>query len=111
MSTWRRVNDDTMPPRIKTGANYHNSRLAQHEAVRNGYDTAIFLNHKATVAECPGSCIAIYRNGVLIVTVPNIPGFYTDNIGARGKGTFIYRVCGAGTQNCSNQVTVKFGGG
>jgi branched-chain amino acid aminotransferase len=65
VSTWRRVNDDTMPPRIKTGANYHNSRLAQHEAVRNGYDTAIFLNHKATVAECPGSCIAIYRNGVL----------------------------------------------
>jgi len=55
--------------------------------------------------------IDIYRNGVLIATVPNIPGFYTDNIGARGKGTYTYRVCGAGTQNCSNQVTVRFGGG
>ena len=55
--------------------------------------------------------IDIYRNGVLIVTVPNIPGFYTDNIGARGKGTYTYRVCDAGTQHCSNQVTVKFGGG
>jgi hypothetical protein len=55
--------------------------------------------------------IDIYRNNVLIATVPNIPGFYTDNIGARGKGTYTYRVCGAGTQNCSNQVTVKFGGG
>jgi len=55
--------------------------------------------------------IDIYRNGVLIVTVPNTSGFYTDNIGVRGKGTYIYRVCGAGTQNCSNQVTVKFGGG
>ena len=55
--------------------------------------------------------IDVYRNGVLVATVPNIPGFYTDNIGARGKGTFIYRVCDAGTQNCSNQVTVKFGGG
>src|SRR5262249_16050304 len=55
--------------------------------------------------------IDIYRNGVLITTVPNVPGFYTDNIGARGKGTYTYRVCGAGTQNCSNQVTVKFGGG
>ncbi|KAF5406965.1 MAG: hypothetical protein Udaeo2_29440 [Candidatus Udaeobacter sp.] len=30
--------------------------------------------------------IDIYRNGVLITTVPNIPGFYTDNIGVRGKG-------------------------
>jgi len=55
--------------------------------------------------------IDIYRNGVLIVTVPNIPGFYTDHIGLRGKGTYTYRVCDAGTQNCSNQVTVKFGGG
>src|SRR6266550_1332776 len=55
--------------------------------------------------------IDIYRNGVLIATVPNIPGFYTDQIGARGKGTYIYRVCGGGTQTCSNEVTVRFGGG
>jgi hypothetical protein len=55
--------------------------------------------------------IDIYRNGVLITTVSNIPGFYTDNIGARGKGTYTYRVCDTGTQHCSNQVTVKFGGG
>ena len=58
-----------------------------------------------------GQSVDIYRNGVLIVTVSNIPGFYTDNIGARGKGTYTYRVCDAGTQHCSNQVTVKFGGG
>jgi hypothetical protein len=55
--------------------------------------------------------IDIYRNGALIATVPNIPGFYTDQIGVRGKGTYTYRVCGADTQNCSNQITVKFGGG
>jgi hypothetical protein len=53
--------------------------------------------------------IDIYRNGVLIATVPNIPGFYTDHIGARGKGSYTYKVCEAGTQNCSNQVTVMFG--
>jgi hypothetical protein len=55
--------------------------------------------------------IDIYRNNVLIATVSNIPGFYTDNIGARGKGTYTYRVCDTGTQHCSNQVTVRFGGG
>jgi hypothetical protein len=55
--------------------------------------------------------IDIYRNGVLIAIVPTIPGFYTDHIGARGKGSYTYRVCAAGTQNCSNQVTVRFGGG
>jgi glucose/arabinose dehydrogenase len=55
--------------------------------------------------------IDIYRNDVFTVTVPNIPGFYTDRIGARGGGTYTYRVCQAGTGNCSNQVTVRFGGG
>lgn len=73
VSTWRRISDDTMPPRIKTGANYHNSRLAQHEANRNGYDTAIFLNQRATVAECPGSCLALVRDG-LISTPPSTSG-------------------------------------
>ena len=55
--------------------------------------------------------IDVYRNGVLIAMVPNISAFYTDHIGVRGKGTYTYRVCDAGTQNCSNQVTVRFGGG
>ena len=55
--------------------------------------------------------IDIYRNGMFTVTVPNIPGFYTDRIGARGGGTYTYRVCEAGTQHCSNEVTVRFGGG
>jgi hypothetical protein len=36
---------------------------------------------------------------VLIATVPNILGFYTDHIGVRGKGTYTYKVCEAGTQN------------
>jgi len=55
--------------------------------------------------------IDIYRNGVLFVFVPSVPALYTDHIGARGKGTYLYRVCDTGTQNCSNQVTVRFGGG
>ena len=54
--------------------------------------------------------IDIYRNGVLIATVLNT-GFYTDHIGRNGRGTYTYRVCEAGTGNCSNQVTVTFGSG
>jgi serine protease len=56
------------------------------------------------------SSIDVYRNGVLVATVPN-SGFYTHQIGARGRGSYTYKVCEAGTQNCSNQVTVRFGGG
>lgn len=73
VSSWRRIGDDTMPPRIKTGANYHNSRLAHQEAVRNGYDTALFLNQRGHVAEAPGSCIVMVREGRLF-TPPGTSG-------------------------------------
>ncbi len=73
ISSWRRISDDAMPPRIKTGANYHNSRLAQHEATRNGYDTAFFLNHRGTLAEAPGSCVMMVRGGELC-TPPGTSG-------------------------------------
>ena len=54
--------------------------------------------------------IDIYRDGVVIATVPN-NGSYKDFIGVRGGNVrYTYKVCEAGTQNCSNQVTVRFGG-
>ena len=52
--------------------------------------------------------VDIYRNGTLIATVPAQSGFYTDHINQNGRGTYTYRVCEAGTGNCSNQVTVRF---
>jgi hypothetical protein len=54
--------------------------------------------------------IDIYRDGVVIATVPN-NGSYKDFIGVRGGNVrYIYKVCDAGTTNCSNEVTVRFGG-
>ncbi|MBP2326417.1 branched-chain amino acid aminotransferase [Kibdelosporangium banguiense] len=73
ISSWRRISDDSMPPRIKTGANYHNSRLAQHEAVRNGYETTLLLNQHGTVSESPGACVVMVRDGKL-VTPPGTSG-------------------------------------
>jgi len=58
-------------------------------------------------AGATSSSIDVYRNGVLIVTVPN-NGLYTDHPNGRGHATYIYKVCEAGTGNCSNQVTVNF---
>lgn len=66
ISSWQRINDNSLSPRIKCGANYINSRMAQLEALNNGYDTVIFLNHRGTVSEGPGSCLFIVRDGVLI---------------------------------------------
>jgi hypothetical protein len=51
--------------------------------------------------------VDVYRNNALITTTAN-DGFYTDIIGGRGHATYTYRVCEAGSQTCSNQVTVTF---
>jgi hypothetical protein len=52
--------------------------------------------------------IDVYRNGPPpIATVPNT-GAYTDSTGDTGRAQYRYRVCEAGTANCSNDVTVRF---
>ena len=66
VSSWTRINDNTISPRIKCGANYINSRMAQCEALRNGYDTTILLKKDGKVAEGPGSCLFIIRDGSLV---------------------------------------------
>ncbi len=57
VSSWRRISEDVMPPRIKNLSNYRNSQLAGMEARLNDYDTAILLNHHGKVSEGPGACV------------------------------------------------------
>lgn len=66
ITSWRRISDNNLSPRIKCGANYINSRLGQREALRNGYDTCIFLNELGKVSEGPGSCFFMLKSGELI---------------------------------------------
>lgn len=66
VTSWRRISDNNLSPRIKCGANYINSRVGQREALRNGYDTCIFLNEFGKVAEGPGSCFFMVKNGCLV---------------------------------------------
>jgi len=66
ITSWTRINDNSLSPRIKCGANYINSRMGQREALRNGYDTCIFLNEAGKVSEGPGSCFFMVKNGVLV---------------------------------------------
>lgn len=53
--------------------------------------------------------IDVYRDDQLIATVPN-NGSHTDSTGNRGRRTYTYRVCEAGTDECSDEDTVQFGG-
>lgn len=66
ITSWRRISDDNLSPRIKCGANYINSRAGQREALRNGFDTCIFLNQFGKVAEGPGSCFFMVKDEIII---------------------------------------------
>jgi branched-chain amino acid aminotransferase len=66
ISSWRRISEDVMPPRVKNLSNYRNGQLARMDAIACGYDTAIILNQQGKVAEGPGACIVLVRNNTII---------------------------------------------
>ena len=63
VSSWQRLADHVMPPRVKAGANYQQSRLVSVQAHLDGYDSAIMLNERGKVSEGPGACLMMVRNG------------------------------------------------
>ncbi len=74
VSSWTRISDNVMPPRVKNISNYRNGQLATMEANINGYDVALLLNDAGKIAEGPGACVMMVRDGKLIT-----PGV-TDSI-------------------------------
>jgi branched-chain amino acid aminotransferase len=78
ISSWQRINDSTVSPRIKSGANYINSRYGYLEAQMNGYDSTIFLNSNGKVSEGPGACIFMVRKGKLVT--PSITSSILESI-------------------------------
>lgn len=64
-STYARISDNTLPPRVKATANYVNNRAAELEAKRNGYGGVLMLTTQGKVSEGSGACFFIVRNGML----------------------------------------------
>jgi hypothetical protein len=54
------------------------------------------------------SATNIYRDGNQIGTVAGGTSSYTDNIGNKGGGSYVYEVCDAVTGSCSNQANATF---
>ena len=73
VTSWRRIDDASMPPRVKSAANYQNSRLGVLDARQRGADVALFLDRDGKLTESHGSCILIVRNG-RVVTPPVTSG-------------------------------------
>ncbi len=63
ISSFRRIDPNTMPPAAKATGQYINSILAKIEAVENGYDEAILLDTRGFVSEGSGENIFVIRQG------------------------------------------------
>jgi branched-chain amino acid aminotransferase len=66
ITTWRRIDESQMPPSIKAGANYINSRYGYLDVKGAGYDVPIFLNLQGNVSESSGACVMAVIDGQLV---------------------------------------------
>jgi branched-chain amino acid aminotransferase len=66
ISSWRRNDDNAIPPRGKITGSYVNSALIKSEALLNGYDEAMVLNADGHLSEGSAENLFIVRGGKLI---------------------------------------------
>jgi len=66
ISSYVRIADNAMPPRVKCTANYVNNRAAELEARGGGYESALMLTQEGKLSEATGGCVFLIRKGRLI---------------------------------------------
>jgi branched-chain amino acid aminotransferase len=66
VSSWRRPDDNVVPPRGKITGSYINSAFAKSDAELAGFDEAILLNHDGRVSEGSGENIFLIRRGIAV---------------------------------------------
>ena len=72
-----------------------------------GYKVKGLQNADLAWSGATSTSVDVWRNGAKITTTAN-DGAHTDNINARGGGSYTYKVCEAGTTICSNEAVVTF---
>src|SRR5947199_8774500 len=65
VSSWRRVDDNSLPARGKIAGAYVNSAFVKTDAVRAGFDEAIVLNADGHISEGSAANFFMLRNGTL----------------------------------------------
>jgi len=68
---WRRPPPTCAPTQSKAAGLYMISTLSKHTVEREGYDDALFLDHRGFVAEATGANLFAVRNGKLITPTPD----------------------------------------
>ena len=81
-SSWRRIDDTVIPPRVKIAGHYVNGILAKTEAVLAGFDEAIMLTQEGNVSEGTGENLFMITKGVIHmppVSDNNLTGITRDS--------------------------------
>jgi branched-chain amino acid aminotransferase len=65
VSSWQRAAPNSFPALAKAGGNYLNSQLIKIEAIQDGFDEGIALDHYGYVSEGSGENIFVVRGGVI----------------------------------------------
>jgi branched-chain amino acid aminotransferase len=81
-SSWRRMDDTVIPPRVKISGHYVNSILAKTEATLAGFDEAIMLTQDGDVSEGSGENLFMVVNGSIFtppVADNNLTGITRDS--------------------------------
>jgi branched-chain amino acid aminotransferase len=66
VSSWRRIDDNAIPPRGKISGAYVNSALIKTEATLDGYDDALVLDQNGHIGEACAANFFLIRNGKAI---------------------------------------------
>ncbi|HLF01927.1 MAG TPA: branched-chain amino acid transaminase [Anaerolineales bacterium] len=78
VSSWRRVDDNSIPARGKIGGAYVNSAFIKTDAQRAGFDEAVVLNQDGHLCEGSAENFFLVRNG--IVATPPITANILEGI-------------------------------
>ena len=81
-SSWRRIDDTIIPPRVKISGHYVNSILAKTEATLAGFDEAIMLTPGGDVSEGSGENLFLITDGQIFtppVADNNLTGITRDS--------------------------------
>jgi len=84
ISSWERIPDNAIPPRVKISGSYVNAALQKTEALLNGFDEAIVLsNNGSHVSEGSAMNVFMVKRGTLItpsITDDILEGITRDTI-------------------------------
>ncbi len=92
VSSWRRIDDNVIPPRGKITGGYANSALAKTDAQNAGFDDAILLDSQGKVSEATVSNVFLVRRGEVVT--PRTTDSVLEGITRRTVATLLERELG-----------------